>query len=199
MAIVRAAHQQFLENGFHGATIAAIAKQAGVAPQTVYFVFHTKPELISAVIDTAVMGADDPKPPEATPWYTAMLAEPDAAECVRMFVRGAGEVYERAAFVAEALRAAALTDEELRRAHEHHEGLRRESYRTVVAMLADKGELREGLTIDTATDVFLTIYGDSTYVLMRTERGWSPEQVIDWLCDVLPGILLNGERLGATG
>jgi AcrR family transcriptional regulator len=189
--ILRAAQEEFVENGFHGATITAIAKRAGVAAQTVYFVFHTKAELISAVCDMAVMGEEDPKPPEETPWFAEMLAELDPAECVRIFVRGAGEVYARASFVGEVLRAAALTDEEVRSTHEHHEELRHASYRGVVEMLAEKGELRRGLTVDTATDAFMTVYGDSTYTMLRTERGWSHEQVIDWLCDVLPGMLLN--------
>ena len=191
MAILRAAHTEFVENGYHGATIAAIAKRAKVAAQTVYFVFHTKAELISAVIDTAVMGEEDPQAPEETPWFAAMLAEPDAAECVRMFVRGAGEVYARASFVGEVLHAAALTDEEVRTTHEHHEGLRRTAYRGVVDMLTRKGELRPGLTADTATDVFMTVYGDATYTMLRTERGWNHEQVINWMCDVLPGMLLS--------
>lgn len=191
-AILRAAQEEFVENGFHGATITAIAKRAGVAPQTVYFVFHTKAELISAVIDTAVMGEEDPQAPEETPWFAAMLAEPDPAECVRMFVRGAGEVYARASFVGEVLHAAALTDEEVRSTHEHHEELRHTAYRGVVEMLSEKGELRPGLTVDTATDVFMTVYGDGTYTMLRTERGWSHEQVIDWLCDALPDMLLSG-------
>ncbi len=191
MAIIRAAHEEFVENGFHGATITAIAKRAGVAPQTVYFVFHTKAELISAVIDTAVMGEDDPQAPEETPWFAAMLAEPDPAECVRIFVRGAGDVYARASFIGEVLHAAALTDEEVRTTHEHHEELRHTAYRGVVQMLAEKGRLRAGLTVDTATDVFMTVYGDGSYTMLRTERGWSHEQVIDWLCDVLPGMLLS--------
>lgn len=192
MAIIRAAHEEFVENGFHGATITAIAKRAKVAPQTVYFVFHTKAELISAVIDTAVMGEEDPQAPEDTPWFAEMLAEPDPAQCIRIFVRGAGEVYARASFVGEVLHAAALTDEEVRSTHEHHEELRHTGYRSVVEMLAEKGELRPGLTIDTATDVFMTVYGDGTYTVLRTERGWSHEQVMDWLCDVLPGMLLSG-------
>lgn len=190
-AILRAAHAEFVENGFHGATITAIAKRAGVASQTVYFVFHTKAELISAVIDIAVMGEDDPTPPDETPWFAAMLAERDATESLRMFVRGAGASYERAAAVSEVLRAAALTDDELQAVHVHHEELRRTAYRGVIEMLDEKGGLRTGLTIDTATDVFLTVYDDSTYTLLRTERGWSHQQVIDWLSDALPLILLD--------
>ena len=49
--ILRAAHEEFVERGYHGATIASIARRAGVATQTVYFVFHTKTELVSAAID----------------------------------------------------------------------------------------------------------------------------------------------------
>jgi AcrR family transcriptional regulator len=188
--IVRAAHAEFIEQGFHGATVAAIAKRAGVAPQTVYFVFNTKPELISAVIDTAVMGVEEPIAPEQMPWFAEMLAEPNAADSLRIFIRGAGEVYQRASRISEVLRAAALTDEEVKRTYERHERLRAVGYRQVAEMLAAKGRLRDGLTVDTATDVLLTVYGDTTYHLLTTERGWSHDQAISWMADSLPGVIL---------
>ncbi len=61
----------------------------------------------------------------------------------------------------------------------------------MLELLAAKGTLKPGLTIETATDIFLTVYGDSTYHLMTVERGWSHDQVVDWLCDCLPGLLLG--------
>lgn len=188
--ILRAAHGEFVEQGFHGATVAAIAKRAKVAPQTVYFVFGNKPSLISAVIDTAVMGEDEPIAPQQMPWFAAMLAEPDAAESLRVFIRGAGEVYQRASRISEVLRAAALTDEEVESTYRRHERLRAVGYRQVAEMLATKGRLREGLSIDTATDILLTVYGDTTYHLLTTEHGWSHEQTIGWLADSLPGLIL---------
>jgi AcrR family transcriptional regulator len=188
--IIRAAHEEFVQQGFHGATVAAIAKRARVATQTVYFVFHTKPELISAVIDTAVMGEEEPIAPEQMPWFAEMLAEPDAADSLRIFIRGAGEVYQRASRISEVLRAAALTDVEVKRTYERHERLRTVGYRQVAEMLAAKGRLRDGLTVDTATDVLLTVYGDTTYHLLTTERGWSHDQAIGWMADSLPGLIL---------
>ena len=188
--ILRAAHAEFVEQGFHGATVAAIAKRAKVAPQTIYFVFHTKPALISAVIDTAVMGEDEPVPPQQTPWFAAMLAEPDAAATLRQFIHGAGEVYQRASRISEVLRAAALTDEEVQRTYKRHQQLQAEGYRQVTEILAAKGRLREGLTVDTATDILLTVYGDTTYHLLTTERGWSHDQTIEWLATSLPGLIL---------
>ena len=190
--IIQAAHQEFIARGFHGATMAGIAARAGVASQTVYFVFHTKPELISAVIDAAVLGEEDPRPPQARPWWASMTAEPGAVEALRIFIRGAGEVFARAAAISEVLRAAALTDDEVRQTHQYHESLRREGFGQFLEILAAKGPLRGDRSFDELTDAFMTVYGDSTYNLLAAERGWSHDQIMAWLCDVLPGMLLAG-------
>jgi AcrR family transcriptional regulator len=189
--ILRAAHEEFGERGYHGATIASIAKRAGVAGQTVYFVFHTKSALISAVIDSLVMGDEEPTIPQESPWWRAMVREPDAATALGHFVRGAGPLFERASTISEILRGAALTDDEVRRTHEFHENLRRTGFREVVERVAEKAPLRTGLTVDTATDILLTVYGDTTYFIMTKERGWSHDQYIDWLCTALPTLLLE--------
>lgn len=188
--ILRAAHEEFLAQGFHGATMAAIARRAGVAVQTVYFVFRTKADLISAVIDAAVTGDDETAAPQQTAWWAAMEQEPDPAEALRLFVRGAAPLYERGSSISEVLRAAALTDPEVRRTHEHHEQLRREGYRQVIDLLAARAPLREGLDADMATDVFLTVCGDAVWHQLRSEHGWSEDQVTAWMCDVLPRLLL---------
>lgn len=190
LKIVRAAHQEFLAAGFHGATMAAIAKRAGVAVQTVYFVFHTKADLISAVIDVAVMGEEEPTAPEETDWWAAMESEPAPEEALRIFVRGVAPLFERGAAISEILRAASLTDPDVRRTHERHERLRDEGFRQVVTLLARKGALRDGLDVDAATDVFLVVCGDALWHQLRTERGWPPERVVDWMCDALPRLLL---------
>ncbi|MFJ5958215.1 TetR/AcrR family transcriptional regulator [Paenarthrobacter sp. NPDC092416] len=188
--LVVAAHQEFITRGFAGATMAGIAARAGVAPQTVYFVFHTKAELISAVIDAAVLGEEDPRPPQSQPWWTAMEEEEDAAEALRIFIRGAGPLFARASAISEVLRAAALTDDEVRQTHDDHENLRREGFRQVLEILSGKGPLRANWPIDQLTDAFMTVYGDSTYHQLADERGWSHDQIMVWLCDVLPGMLL---------
>lgn len=189
--ILRAAQEEFLATGFHGATMAAIATRAGVAVQTVYFVFHTKAELISAVIDAAVMGDDEPVSPQETGWWAEMEAAPSADEALRIFVRGAAPLFERASAISEILRAAALTDPDVRRTHERHARLQRDGFRQVVASLAQKGALRSELDSDTATDVLLTVFGDAVWHLLRSEHGWSEERVTAWMCDALPRLLLD--------
>lgn len=189
--IIDAAHHEFVERGYQGATMAGIAQRAGVASQTVYFVFHTKPELISAVIDTAVMGDEDPRPPESQEWWTRMQEEADAAEALRIFIRGSGDIFARAAAISEILRAAAAGDEEVRRTHDHHENLRRQGFHQVLEMLQEKGSLLAGYTLDELTDVFMTVLGDSTYHLLTSGRGWSHEKTVAWLCAALPALLLD--------
>lgn len=188
--LLQAAHREFLAKGFHGATMAAIAREAGVAGQTVYFVFHTKAELLSAVIDAAVMGEDPPTTPQDTDWWAALHTAPSAEEILRQFVRGAGELLARAARISEVLRAAALTDPEVRVIFDRHDHLQVTGYRRVIDLASSKGPLRAGLTPETATDVLLTLCGDSTYAQLTTERGWPHEQAINWLADATPRLLL---------
>jgi len=191
LKILHAAEREFLEHGFHGATFSEIAKRAGVAQQTVYFVFHNKIALISAVIDNAVIGEDEPTIPQESGWWKAMEAEPVAAEALRIVVRGSGPLFARAAGISEILYAAALTDPEIRDTWDTHERLRVEAFRAVIESLASKGQLKRGLDIDTATDIFMTIYGDATYHHFITERGWSHDQLIEWYCESLPSLLLE--------
>jgi hypothetical protein len=100
-------------------------------------------------------------------------------------------LYERAAAVSEGLRAAALTDDEVRLTHEHHMRLQREGFGGVVRLVAEKGALRAGLDEARATDVLLTVFGDSTYHLLHTEHGWSHEAVLGWFETVLPDLLVR--------
>lgn len=189
--IVRAAHDEFAASGYHGATIATIADRAGVAAQTVYYVFNNKAALIGAVIDDAVMGDDDPVIPQDSQWWAEMRAASTAAAAITAFVRGAAPLFARAATMSEILRAAALTDDEVAHLHAAQEELRRTGFREVIEVVADKGRLARGLTVDSATDVLMVMYGDTTYHLMTTERGWAPEKWIDWLCEALPAVLLD--------
>lgn len=197
--IIRAAHAEFIGRGFYGATVTEIAKRAEVAPQTVYFVFHTKAELISAVIDAEVMGEDDPRLPQEQPWWSQMITEPDAAEALRIFVRGAAEILSRASAISVVLWAAALTDEEVRRTYQHHEHLQKAGYRQVLETIQQKAPLREDQTLDQLTDVLTFLCGDSTYHRLTAERGWTHEQVTGWLCEAAPKALLKDYAEPAPG
>lgn len=191
--IIEAAHQLFTTRGFHGATVEAIAKQAGVAPQTIYFIFNNKARLISAVIDAAVMGPEEKTPQEQT-WWKEMLDEPDPTAALQIFIRGAGPAFARASTISEVLAAAARTDDEVREIFDHHETMRREGFGQVLDALATKGSLRPDIPRERLLDIFLVVYGDATYHQFTTQMGWAHEDVMDWLCEHLPPLLLKSPK-----
>src|SRR5689334_25057001 len=57
-AIVDAAWELFLEQGYATTSITEIASTAGVSPETVYAVFGTKREVLRVVVDTAATGTE---------------------------------------------------------------------------------------------------------------------------------------------
>lgn len=102
----------------------------------------------------------------------------------------AGPTASPASAISEVISAAALTDPDVRRTYDHHEATRREAFRHVAALLAEKGAPRGGLDVDGATDVLLTVLGDTVWHELRTERGRPPERVTGWVCDALPRLTL---------
>ncbi len=180
LRITRAAYARFCERGYAGTTMADVAESAGVAVQTVYFVFHTKTELLSGAYELAVLGEDDPQPPELQPWYLAAAAEPDIGAALSSIVRGVGEIIRRAAPLDTVVRAAGSHDPEAAAVWEYHERLRIDGYGRIVAVLAKKAPLRPGVTLDRATDLFLFYLGPLAYVGLVMDRGWSYDDWLEW-------------------
>ena len=58
--IAEAALHRFSEQGYAATTMDAIARDAGVAVQTVYFTFHTKAEVLIASLELAGGEPDSP-------------------------------------------------------------------------------------------------------------------------------------------
>jgi AcrR family transcriptional regulator len=193
-AIVRAATEEFRLNGYHGTTMAGIAKRAGVAVQTVYFVFHTKPLLLTATIDQAVMGDEEPTPPELTEWWQEGTTTKDGRRALELFVTNVARIEERAAALDRVARAAATTDPEVVDVLAHHERLRVAGFRSYLEPMAERGLLSRGMSVDEATDVLLTMVGSAVFLEFTEGRGWSVERWVDWTAAALAGLLLEPRR-----
>jgi AcrR family transcriptional regulator len=178
--MIKAAYRRFCEQGYAGTTMAQIADDVGVAVQTVYFAFHTKSALLSRAVDFAVLGEDEPRPPESQPWYRAMVAEPDLTGAIRHFVDGVGRIERRVIPIERAARVAADADPDTKRVLDVHEEWRAAGYREVLEILRSKGDLAPEITTERATDVLLLLVGPHTYAYLVNERGWSHAQWVDW-------------------
>src|SRR5215207_7730800 len=188
--IIAAATQEFRSSGYHGATMSAIAERAGVAVQTVYFVFHTKPALLTAAIDTAVMGEVDPVPPEQTLWWQEGTTTLDGRRAIELFMTNVADINMRAATLDRVALAASTTDPEVVDLINHHETLRTQGFRSYIDALAARSLLREGLEPSEATDVLLTLAGPDVFLNLTEERGWTVKRYIAWTTDSLSLLLL---------
>ena len=68
-AIVAAAGELFVANGYAATSLADIAVAAGVARPTVFAAFGSKPTLLRQVLDEALAGDDEPVPVADRPWF----------------------------------------------------------------------------------------------------------------------------------
>jgi AcrR family transcriptional regulator len=190
-AIVRAATEEFRARGYHGATMAAIAQRAGVAVQTVYFVFGTKPALLTATIDDAVMGESDPVPPARTEWWREGTSTADGGRAIRLFATNVAAILERSAALDRVAAAASATDPEIVDLVRHHDSMRAHSYRDYMDSLASRGLLRADRDVSEATDVLLTLVGSNVFLDFTEGRGWSRQHYVDWASETLCTLLLE--------
>ena len=170
LRMIHAAQKVFTSHGYAGARMIDVAAEAGVAVQTVYFTFHTKAELLQACYELAVLGEDDPRPPSAQPWYSAILAATDRHAAIRHFAEGNSAIAAR-------VRA-------------HNEQLRRDGYTQIVGHLASRFGLPAGLDPADAVDILLTLGGPATYRCLVADYGWPHDRFIDWLAATLSQQLL---------
>jgi AcrR family transcriptional regulator len=193
LRITKAATSLFGDRGYTGTTMADIAEAAGVAVQTVYFVFHTKTEVLNSAYGLAVMGEDQPAVPQQQAWYREAVAEPDVTTAIQLVVRGLAEILRRVAPLDRAVRTAAASDPDAASFLAQNEAWRAEGYREMVSFLRTKRAIRAEVTEDRAIDVMLFLASPGGYRTLVTERGWTHDEWIAWTSVAL------AEQLFGTG
>jgi AcrR family transcriptional regulator len=192
--IVDAAATEFRAHGYHGTTMAAIARRAAVAVQTVYFVFNSKPSLLTAAIDDAVMGTDG-LPPQNMPWWQEGTTTADGRHALELFVTNTARIEERAAALDRVAHAAATTDPEIIDLIAHHDALRCAGFGQYVESLHERGLLAANCDPREVTDVFLTLLGSDVYLNFTEARGWSVDRYASWATDTLCALFLRKSAL----
>lgn len=188
--VIRAAHTAFVQRGYTGTKMTDVASAAGVAVQTVYLIFHTKPELLAACYDHAVLGGGDPRPPPQQPWYLAILAATSAEDSVSHFVTGNTAICERVAILDDTVRAA-VHEPEATEVHQRSQRLRREGYLVLVRHWSKTFGLRSGLTRAKALDLLLMLSGPANYRELVIEDEWGIDAYRTWLHGELVALLAS--------
>ena len=188
--IASAARQLFLANGYAGTTMAAIATAAGVSHETVYAAFGPKPVLFRSLVETALSGTDEPVPALERESTRALQVEPDPARMLERYAHVVRLLHERLAPLFDVLRDGARTETDLKVFADELSTRRVGHMRALAADLAAKGGLREGLSIETAADMFWVMISPEFYLLWVRERGWPPDVFEQWLADAFKRLFL---------
>jgi AcrR family transcriptional regulator len=185
--VLEAAASLFVERGYDGASIAAIADSAGVSAETVYARFGNKRALIGELVMRAVRGGD-PAPVTEQAGPRAIAAATDQREQLERFAADVVLRLERAAplvaVVAGAARSESQLGELLATLHAH----RSSNLAILVEALARNGPLRPSPA--EALDAIWALTSPELHQLLRRVRGWTPERYRDWLAGSLIALLL---------
>ena len=188
--IVAAATTLFAEHGYQATTMSEIASSAGVAVQTVHFVFHTKAALLNEAFESAVLGELGPPPQQ--PWFRALAHEQDGRKLLASVVENITPIAERAAPLSRVIRGA--PDEAATAVWQRQEDLRRDGYKHIIALLAADGRLRPGLSIEDAIDILMFILGPDSHQILINDHGWTVEHWKSWATETLAQQLLATTR-----
>ncbi len=190
--ILRAAREAFLQRGYAGTTMAAVARDAGVVVETIYRGFGGKAGLFKAVVEAAVAGgvARAQVPVEQRPAVRAVLKETDPRRQLEGYAATQPGIHARMGPLMRVLADAAATDPELAKVLHEMEDFRLAGLGRFAQLLADRCALRPGLSAEHARDILWTLASHATYNQLVTQRGWPPEQYQTWLTDTLSHTLL---------
>ena len=191
--ILAAAGKLFRERGYAGTSMAQIATEAGVVVETIYRSFRSKAGLFRAVMEAVLAGgtARADVPVGERPAIRAVIEEPDPRRQIALYVATQPGIHRRSGPLLRALRDGMASDPDLRAVWDEMEGWRLGGQGRFVAMLADKGALRAGLSFEEARDIVWTMCSLAVHDLLVVERSWTSERYQEWLtgelaCGLLP-------------
>ncbi|TYB57156.1 TetR/AcrR family transcriptional regulator [Nonomuraea sp. PA05] len=183
--LLSAAGELFVARGYGATTLQEVADRAGVAVQTVYFVFGNKRRLLKELVDVTIAGDDLPVATLDRPWFREAMAAGSAEEHLRGHVAGTRSVLERVAPMTKVLEIAAATDPEVSEMWPDKEDPRHVVATAAARELMAKPGARGEVPVEEAADLLYGVLSPDLYLLFVRERGWTPERFERWAYETL--------------
>lgn len=179
-AILFAARQMILEDGYAATSLSRIAAAAGVARSTVTATFVSKPALVKALVDEALSGDDEPIPVAVRPWFSPVVQSTTVDELSRAYAAVCALIGARTEAIFEVLRRAANSSPELASLWNQVEHNRRGGAAMVVQHAVDIGALKASFT-ERATDALWVDNNPALYRSLVVTCDWSTAEFERWL------------------
>lgn len=189
-AILDAARELFIAQGYRRTPVQQIAERAGVNVDTIYHAVGRKPALLRELVETAISGQSQAVPAAQREYVQRIGAAPSAGEKIDIYAGAISEIQQRMAPVFLALRDAALTDETCRLLWKDISERRARNMLEFAAELRGTSELRDDLDDAEVADIIWSMNAAEYWVLLVDERGWTPQRFRDWISDSWRRLLL---------
>ncbi|MBD1537694.1 TetR/AcrR family transcriptional regulator [Arthrobacter sp. S13_S34] len=190
-AILAAAREMFVTEGYARSTVADIGRRAGVAVDTIYAAVGRKPDLLRAVVESAISGTGQAVPAEERDYVRRLRRAATAAEKISIYADALVRIQPRLAPVYAALRDAAVTDGDCDALWKQISERRAANMRKFIDDLASTGELRNDRPAAELADMVWSMNGPEYWLLLVDQRGWTPAQFAAWLADAWGRLLLE--------
>jgi AcrR family transcriptional regulator len=190
-AIVTAAHDLFVAQGYAATTIDAIAQAARVSRRTVFNSVGGKAVLLKLALDWAITGDDEPIPLADRPAVKAIKAEPDPRKRLALWAQTVVDVAARVAPISEVLTVAADVDPAAAHLLADAARGRMSGAAAFVHHLAAQDGLAAHVTEQHAADLCWALMDGHLYRLLVAQRGWTAGDFTRWLTDSLAATLLR--------
>jgi AcrR family transcriptional regulator len=180
--IISAATALFTAKGWANTGMREVARDAGVAVETLYSHYSSKRKLLDAVVDQAVVGDDEPLAVAERPEFLAM-GRGQRADRLAAAASLLASVHERTAPFAKLVREAATTDEEVAGVLGATRERQRKDVEAGLELIVGRPPSED------ERDGAWAIVSPEVYLLLVEESGWSLDQYQRWLSETLARIL----------
>ncbi|MFG2867339.1 TetR/AcrR family transcriptional regulator [Streptomyces sp. NPDC048338] len=191
--IIEAAGALFIEQGYGATKLQEIADRAGVAVQTIYFVFRNKPSLLKELVDVAIAGDDEPVPTMDRPWFTEVTTAPTAEAALAALTAGTRGTLERVAAISEMVRAAAAANPEIRELWPDQADPRYAVISEAAKSLTGKPGAHPAVPVEEAADILYAVLSPELFLVFTRDRAWPPARWERWAYRTLRSQLLVDE------
>ena len=169
--------------------MADIGDEAGVAVQTVYFVFSTKAKLLLEVLNAASAREGEPTDPAQRSWVEEAVSSGDPLRTLALAIDRGHDIFTHIGPFIPMIQAASATDDDV--AVEWSAMLRHkhDTIQRLMGALDDGGQLRPGVDTVQATDIFVALSSVEMYQMLVVQLSWTGSRFKAWtyrtLCEQL--------------
>jgi AcrR family transcriptional regulator len=174
-AILEHARELFLERGYAGTTVPAIAQAARVATQTVYASAGGKAAMFAELLKPAI---NDPVAAEA---MTEALRTDDPGRVMVLCAAGARRGQERYWDIVYGLMRRPPEDALAQQAISNVAAKCLEALTGIAQRLLDLGALQPGISLPRAVDTLWFYFGQNAWCSLVGEREWTFDRAEEWL------------------